>query len=220
MKTKTASPAQLGSFVNSLLTLLWALITEKSKKLAEIDGEKIQEIIDRKDKQSIIDELIKFINNGWKMTYLTAARVLDLDAEPKMPFRGAKLHERIGLKGRIALDFKKITAIHKLKEGESYITGHEFKKRLIEDKETLFSSNLIDFLIANQDELDIKSFLDQYRDKVLFDFGDTFYDSSGRLYARALIVDGGRWVSDCDWVVVDYGGHNPALALVLAKETK
>ncbi|KKQ35813.1 MAG: hypothetical protein US50_C0004G0002 [Candidatus Nomurabacteria bacterium GW2011_GWB1_37_5] len=218
MATKPTSLDQFGSFITSLLTLLMALITGKSKKIAEIDGDKVQELIDREDKQSIINELIKFINNGWKMTYLIAARVLDLDAPAKMPFSGATLKERSGMSGRIVLDLQKIKVIHKLQEGESYITGYEFKKRLIDDKETLFNSNLIDSLVAGQDEPDMKAFLDQHRGKVLVDFGDTFSDSHGRLYVRCAIVDDERWVSDCHWLDYDFHGHS--LALVSANNTK
>ncbi len=201
--------------------MLFSIMTSKkflSLVEEKIDFGKLQDIMNPQDKSDLVNVFIQLINNGWKMTYLVAARVLDLNAEPKLPFSGAKLHERIGMSGKIVLDFKEIKAINKLKEDEGYISGHKFKKRLIDDKETLFNSNLIDELITDQDEPDVKAFLDKYKDKVLVDFGDVFSGSGGDLCVRCAIVFVGRWVSHYRWL--GYGWYERSLALVLAKETK
>ncbi len=49
--------------------LFVTMLTEKSKKISEIDGQKIQDAIDMPDKENFLSEFIKWINNGCKLTY-------------------------------------------------------------------------------------------------------------------------------------------------------
>ena len=48
------------------------MVINNSKKLSEIDGDKIQEAIDAEDKETFFDNLIKFINNGCRFNYILA----------------------------------------------------------------------------------------------------------------------------------------------------
>lgn len=218
MAKKPASLDQVGALMLKLTSIFLGFITGKNKKIEQIDGGKIQEIIDEENTDSILDVIIQLINNGWKMTIIVAQRVINFDAVAKLPFSKAKFYGRtgIGMVGTVAIDFKKIKAVNKLEKGESYITGNEFISRLKKAKEKLFGANLIDLLVNNQNDLDVKEFLNQYRGKVLVDFEDVFAGSNDYLYIRYAIVNDGVWVSYCRWLGDDF--DEPFLALVVAKD--
>ena len=40
-----------------------------------------------------------------------------------------------------------------------------------------------------------------------------YRDSNGNLYVRYLYWNGGRWVSNYNWLSNDWNGNNPALSL-------
>ncbi len=79
---KTATIFQFSAFFTVLHTLLLGLVTNKNTKICEIDGDRIQEIIDRENKGDFIDELIKFINNSGRVqrptVKLRSAKVLTI----------------------------------------------------------------------------------------------------------------------------------------------
>lgn len=69
---KKVSLAQLGALLTMLHTVWMGMLTGKSDKFADIDGDKIQEAIDIPDKENFLAELIKWINNGCRLEYILA----------------------------------------------------------------------------------------------------------------------------------------------------
>jgi len=213
MATK-ANKEQVATFLGALVTLL---LGKHSEKISKIDGEKIQQAIDTDDKAGLLDRIIKFINNGCNFVLVIAQHVINFDTEAKVPFEGAKLDTRTGLTGNVSFEPKKWIAKNELKDGETSITGHEFLKRLQAGKKVLPNSNMIDWLIEHQDEPGVKEFLDQYRGKVLYAFGDIFRNSGGDLCVRCALVSDERWVSRCSWLDDGFLEHDLALFLANTK---
>ena len=66
---KPTTLGQIGQLLLMISNLFVTMLTEKSKKISAIDGDKIQEAIDMPDKENFLDEFIKWMNNGCKLTY-------------------------------------------------------------------------------------------------------------------------------------------------------
>lgn len=65
---KPTTLGQIGQLLMMISNLFVTMLTEKSKKISEIDGDKIQNAIDMPDKENFLSEFIKWINNGCKLT--------------------------------------------------------------------------------------------------------------------------------------------------------
>ncbi len=66
---KPTTLGQIGQLLMMISNLFVTMLTEKSKKISEIDGDKIQSAIDISDKENFLSEFIKWINNECKLTY-------------------------------------------------------------------------------------------------------------------------------------------------------
>lgn len=209
-KITPASVGQVKSLIAKVLTWLLGLITEGKKDVPNIDFNAIQKIIDGDDKK-MVGNLIEFINRGFEFVIVVAQHVINFDLPATVPFSGATLNERIGLTGTIAFKPEEWIAKNELQAGETYITGHEYLKRLKASKNQLPNSNQIDWLVEHQNEPGVKEFLEQYKGKVLYAFGDVFRGSGGGLYVRCMVWDGGAWVSDYGWLDGDFYEHRLAL---------
>lgn len=147
------------------------------------------------------------------------ALILDLDTKPTVKMTH---HERIGLSGKIAFDSNQIHALKILE-----IKGHErdaefmvdYRDFLIDQKEeTFFNSNLLKFLVKNQNHPKVKPYLDEYKkikNATLNDFGDTFGLSA---WVSRMVVIGGGWVLRMYPLIEDVGEND--FALVLKKGTQ
>lgn len=212
---KKATTSQIGSFLSGLIALFFS---EKAEKIvSELQYAKIQDAIDWEDKLELLKRIVKFINNGFNFVIDVAQHVINFDASAKMPFAGASLSERdYAITGDVAFNPSEWIAKNELKDGETYITGHEFLKRLKAGKKVLPNSNMINWLVEHQNELGVKEFLEQYKGKVLYAFGDIFRDSDGDLCVRCAIWDGDAWVSSCYWLGLTFVEH----LLALSQKTK
>src|SRR3989338_6835887 len=121
---------------------------------------------------------------------------IDFIAVPTVPFKEAILKARTGSSGKFIFNPKKIEAVHKVRRNERWITGYETKKRLNRCHQQSFNSNLIRFLVDNQDDVVVKEFLDQYRKEiyVLVCLDDTFLSKYGdEEFIATMYLKEGRW---------------------------
>ncbi len=129
-----------------------------------------------------------------------------------LPFTGATVEEHITHK---KLDYSKLEAVLMLRSGETYITGHEFLKRLKESRQTLLNGDDLDYLLAHQELIP-----ENLKGKYLYAFGSIFRFSVGDLYVRCVFVDDERWVSDLNWLDNSFNELGLALSLADTKKLK
>jgi len=201
MANQPASLQQVGAFITSLFTLFWGLVTNKSKKLADIESGKIQELIDRQDKRSLIDEIIKFINNGGRMQ-MVGNHEVNTDIMPALPFPGATIeyHKK---RGMVAINPSKVVLHLSPNQKNGKTQGHNLRKEL--KGMPVMDACELDYYLANPHLIP-----EEWKGKAVFFWGTIFRYSDDSLCVRCLVWRGGAWVSSYGWLDNDFDGFLPA----------
>ena len=199
MANQPASLQQVGAFITSLFTLFWGLVIDKNKKLADIESGKIQKLIDQQDKRSLIDEIIKFINNGGQMQ-MVGNHEVNTNNMPALPFAGAtvEFHEKRGV---VAIQPSKVT-LHlspNQKDGK-VIKGHNLRKEL--KGMPVMDACELDYYLANPHLIP-----EEWKGKVVFFWGTIFRNSGVGLFVRCLIWFDDAWQSCYRWLGDDFDGN-------------
>ncbi len=199
-----ATHGQSNEFIGKLLVKL------SDEKIAQIDKQKIQKVIDSltsKD-DTVIDNFIRFINNGCRLQII-GNHEIDTNRIPNLPFDGATT-ESHGKSGKMVLDFSKLDFYLADEQKNGSIIGHELRKKL--KNKSVMNACVLDHLLENPQLIPEEWKKDANGNtRYIFFWGTIFRDSDGDLYVRYLCWSGGEWCSSCGWLDGGFVSRFPAL---------
>ena len=177
---------------------------------------------------------VKWLSSGDTLARVLAVRrgtheiralehALDLTTTPALPFSRAEIIEHNGtgvvrLERRgdnLYLDGKKVELHLSPKQKKGRIGGHDLRTYL--EGRPVLNAAVLDYLLAHP-ELIPESWKRDEADntRYIFFWGTIYRGADGNLYVRFLCWSGGRWVSDCSWLVSDWRAN--CLSAVLASQ--
>lgn len=199
-----ATQGQAREFIGRLLVSL------NDEKIAQIEKQKIQKIIDSltsKD-DTVIDNLIRFINNGCRLQIIGNHEV-DTSCTPAFPFPGATI-ESHAKSGKMILDFSKLNFYLTEKQKNGSINGHELKKK--QNNKKVLNACVLDYLLENPNLIPEDWKKDANGNiRFVYFWGTIFRSSRGVLYVRCLYFRGGKWQAFCSWLDCGFDGNDPAV---------
>lgn len=160
-----------------------------------------QEIID--NPQAAGREFTRFLQNRG-CVHIVGNHVIDCDAAPFVP-KGWRVEEH-QKGGQLSWDASKVKLLVKLNEGESYVGGHELRKRLKD--EPVLNANVLDHLLAYPELIP-----EEWKSGLVFFWGTIYRGSGDRLYVRCLSWHGRRWNWLRRWLDYGWNVYNPAASL-------
>ena len=134
---------------------------------------------------------------------------IDITKQPYTPNGWTVESHDVSIK---TFDPKKIELVNEVKDGETAITGTEYRARL--EGKPVLNANVLDYLLKN-----LHLIPEDWKGKAIFFWGTIYRDSSGDLYVRYLDWYGGRWYWSCDWLDNGWSSNYPA-ALASTKNLK
>ncbi len=129
--------------------------------------------------------------------------IIDLDADPRIPYDGWKVEEH-KKGGQFAWDPTKVALFLSKKQQESgSIEGNKLRKELAD--QPVYNANLLDYLLDNPHLIP-----DEWKGKTVFFWGTIYRISGGGLCVRCLIWFGGHWKQDDNWLGSHFGSGYPS----------
>lgn len=136
----------------------------------------------------------------------TGDHVIDLDADPHIPYEGWKVKEhRKG--GQFTWDPVKLQLYLSEDQKDNKIVGSELCCFELADKPTL-NANLLDYLLDHPDLIP-----EEWKGKAVFFWGTIYRDSKGYQMVRYLGFGVSRWERDYGWLDGYFGAGDPAVIL-------
>lgn len=183
------SIAQIMEFLGNLLKLVrWGSLGDLQK---HIEGE---------EPKRVASEFEKWIANGCLLQYV-GNHVIDCDTAPFVPLGWLVEEHQKG--GQLSWDASKVKLLVKLNEGESYVGGHELRKRLKD--EPVLNANVLDYLLARPELVP-----EEWKSRLVFFWGTIYRDSDDYLFVRYLFWNGERWHWDYYCLNDGWRAFNPA----------
>lgn len=141
-----------------------------------------------------------------KATITYKEHIIDLDADPRIPYEGWKVEEH-KKGGQFAWNPAKVALfLSKKQQDGNSIEGNKLRKEMVD--QPVYNANLLDYLLDNPHLIP-----EEWKGKVVFFWGTIYRDSGDFLYVRCLIWLGGRWRQDAYWLGNNFGsGHPSAVA--------
>lgn len=135
--------------------------------------------------------------------------VIDLDADPRIPYDGWKVEEH-KKGGKFTWDPTKVRLhLSKNQQDGNTIEGDKLRKELA--NETVYNANLLDYLLDNPHLIPEDWKVDaEGNTRYIFFWGTVYRDSDGNLCVRCLYFDGGHWQQDYNWLDYDFDGDRPS----------
>jgi hypothetical protein len=145
----------------------------------------------------------------------------DTDAEPKLPFDGARIefHAKGGLvsivkkDGELWIGGKKVV-LHCVgrQQGGKTIRGHELREEL--SGKPVLNARILDFLLEHTDYIPESWKKNEAGNTIYIFFWGTIYrNTDGNLCVRCLYWYGGVWDRYYRWLGSDWNGYRPAALL-------
>lgn len=129
--------------------------------------------------------------------------VIDLDADPRIPYDGWKVEEH-KKGGQFTWNPEKVKLfLHNKQKNGKTIEGNKLRKEL--SHTAVFNANLLDYLLDNQQFIP-----DEWKGKIIFFWGTIYRISDGDLCVRYLGWSGSQWGWGSYWLGGDFGGSFPA----------
>ncbi len=149
------------------------------------------------------EEGMKAILSG-RATIAHKEHIIDLDADPLIPFNNWKVEEH-KKGGKFTWDSTKVELFlnKEQKEGGS-IEGNELRNELI--GEPVFNANLLDYLLDNPHLIP-----EEWKGKSVFFWGTIYCGFNGPLYVRYLFFSGGHCGHSNYELGNVFGAGNPSL---------
>lgn len=152
------------------------------------------------DPQAAGREFTRFLKNRG-CVHIVGNHVIDCDTAPFVP-QGWRVEEH-QKGGQLSWDASKVKLLVKLNEGESYVGGHELRKRLKD--EPVLNANVLDYLLARPELVP-----EEWKSRLVFFWGTIYRDSDAYLYVRYLFWNGERWHWDYYCLNDGWFAYNPA----------
>ena len=138
-----------------------------------------------------------------KATITYKEHIIDLDADPRIPYDGWKVEEH-KKGGQFAWNPAKVALfLSKKQQDGNSIEGNKLRKEM--NDQTVYNANLLDYLLDNPHLIP-----EDWKGKAVFFWGTIYRVSDGRLYVRCLIWNGGRWEQAIFWFGNDFDSDNPS----------
>lgn len=128
--------------------------------------------------------------------------VIDLDAQPRIPYDGWTVEEH-KKGGQFKWDPKKVALFLSSKQESGNIEGNKLRKELAD--KPVYNANLLDYLLDNPHLIP-----EEWKGNAVFFWGTIYRYSDGHLDVRCLIFDGGHWQQSRNWLNDDFDGTLPA----------
>ncbi len=128
-----------------------------------------------------------------KATITYKEHIIDLDADPRIPYDGWKVEEHkkggqfVWNPAKVALFLSK-----KQQDGNS-IEGNKLRKEM--NDQPVYNANLLDYLLDNPHLIP-----EEWKGKAVFFWGTIYRSSGGSLCVRYLVWGGGRWEQVNSWL--------------------
>lgn len=153
------------------------------------------------------EEGMKAILSG-RATIAYNEHVINLDADPRIPYDGWKVEEH-KKGGQFKWDPAKVQLfLHKKQQGGS-IEGNKLRKELADMP--VYNANLLDYLLDNPHLIPDEWKVDEKGNtRFIFFWGTIYRDSDGSLYVRYLYFRGGRWQQGNFWLGNDFDCNDPS----------
>jgi hypothetical protein len=138
-----------------------------------------------------------------RATIAYSQHLIDLDADPRIPYEGWKVEEH-KKGGQFKWDASKVQLFlnKKQQDGES-IEGNKLRKELAD--KPLYNANLLDYLLDNPHLIP-----EEWKGKAVCFWGTIYRRSDDRLCVRCLVWRGGRWEQYHYWLDYFFGAGNPS----------
>lgn len=144
-----------------------------------------------------------------KATIAYKKHVINLDADPRIPYDGWKVEEH-KKGGQFVWDPKKVALfLSKKQQDGNSIEGNKLRKEL--EGIRVLNANLLDYLLDNPHLIPEEWKKDEKGNTLyIFFFGTVYRYSDGRLYVRYLFFDEGHWQQGSNWLGFNWGSDNPS----------
>jgi hypothetical protein len=142
-------------------------------------------------------------------TIAYSENVIDLDADPLIPYDGWKVEEH-KKGGQFVWNPEKVKLfLHDKQQNGKTIEGNKLRKELANT--AVFNANLLDYLLDNPQLIPDEWKVDENgKTRYIFFWGTIYRFSGGDLCVRYLCFDGGHWRRyDC-WLGFDWGANRPS----------
>lgn len=137
-----------------------------------------------------------------RATIAYSEHVIDLDADPRIPYEGWKVEEH-KKGGQFKWDASKVQLfLHSKQQGGS-IEGNKLRKELA--NQPVYNANLLDYLLDNPHLIP-----EEWKGKAVCFWGTIYRGSDGSLCVRDLVWGGGRWRQGSDWLDRNFGADGPS----------
>ncbi len=135
--------------------------------------------------------------------------VIDLDADPRIPYDGWKVEEH-KKGGKFTWDPAKVRLhLSKNQQDGKSIEGNKLRKELAD--EMVFNANLLDYLLDNPHLIPEDWKVDEKGEtRYIYFWGTVYRDSGGGLCVRYLCFFGGHWRQGNDWLGSNFDGLDPS----------
>ena len=134
---------------------------------------------------------------------------IDITKQPYTPNGWTVESHDVSIK---TFDPKKIELVNEVKDGETAITGTEYRARL--EGKPVLNANVLDYLLKN-----LHLIPEDWKGKAIFFWGTIYRYSDGDLCVRYLCWDGSGWGWNYRWLGNRWSSDDPA-ALASTKNLK
>jgi hypothetical protein len=200
-----------------MTTVVWLLIAESNQTRASSSLIHFTMIKYSKVDLGQIEALLNKIGGEKGMmailtgqaTIAYSENVIDLDADPLIPYDGWKVEEH-KKGGQFVWNPEKVKLfLHDKQQNGKTIEGNKLRKELANT--AVFNANLLDYLLDNPQLIPDEWKVDENgKTRYIFFWGTIYRFSGGDLCVRYLCFDGGHWRRyDC-WLGFDWGANRPS----------
>lgn len=138
-----------------------------------------------------------------KATIAYKEHIIDLDADPRIPYDGWNVEEH-KKGGQFTWDPTKVALFLSKKQQEGSIEGNKLRKEMAD--QPVYNANLLDYLLDNPHLIP-----EEWKGKAVFFWGTIYRNSDGYLCVRCLFWNGGHWGQVNFWLVNRFDAGNPSL---------
>lgn len=206
MSKKTNPLTQFSGQFQTVSTKLTAALERRGTNVVDMMARLAQQRSDSVIEQ-IADLMTDFTNQN------PNALVVDYSIHPSRIDLPVEKHT--DRKDKVTIDVSKIKLVTELRSGETYVHGHENRKRLDAkvtsgEIQTLLDARVMEELLAKPELIP-----DEWKGKMVFFWGTIFW-SGGGLCVACLRWDDGRWVASFYWLDTYVDSSTPAAVLASA----
>jgi hypothetical protein len=199
-----------------MTTVVWLLIAESNQtqansllnlfpmKYGELNLGQIEAMV---NKIGGMNGVMAILSGSATLAY--NEHVIDLDADPRIPYDGWKVEEH-KKGGQFTWNPEKVKLfLHDKQQNGKTIEGNKLRKELANT--AVFNANLLDYLLDNPQLIPDEWKVDENgKTRYIFFWGTIYRSSGGDLCVRCLCFGGGRWEQSRSWLDDNWGANDPS----------